>query len=145
MTFALDPRLERDSVFVADLPLCQVRLQNDARWPWLVLVPRVAEAVELTDLSAAQRAKLMDEVAVAYDAVRALGASLGRLPEKLNMGALGNVVAQLHVHVVGRRRDDPAGTAPVWGVGQADPYGEALELAVEAARSGLGVLTPEPA
>ena len=137
--FVLDPRLAADSVFVADLPLCQVRLQDDARWPWLVLVPRRPGLVEITDLPAADRAVLMEETALAYDAVRALGAALGRLPEKLNMGALGNVVAQLHVHVIGRRRDDPAGSAPVWGAGRAQPYGEALDLAVEAARVGLAV------
>lgn len=138
MSFRLDPRLEADSVPVADLDLCQVRLQDDARWPWLVLVPRVAGAVELSDLTADQRAVLMEEIVLASDAVRTVGASLGRLPEKINVAALGNVVAQLHVHVIGRRRDDPAGPAPVWGVGRADPYGEALGLAVDAAREGLG-------
>lgn len=139
MTFVLDPRLERDSVFVADLDLCQVRLQDDSRWPWLVLIPRVADAIELTDLTPAQRARLMEEVVLASDAIRAMGAALGRLPEKINVGALGNVVAQLHVHVIGRRRDDPAGLAPVWGVGTAEPYARALDLAVEAAQTGLGV------
>lgn len=140
MTFHLDPRLESDSAFVADLALCQVRLQDDARWPWLVLVPRVEGAVELTDLSPEQRTRLMDEVVLAYDGVRAIGAGLGRLPEKINVAALGNVVSQLHVHVIGRRRDDPAGTAPVWGVGKAEPYGEALGLALDAAREGLGLI-----
>jgi len=140
MAFVLDPRLERDSAFVADLDLCQVRLQDDARWPWLVLVPRVADAVELTDLDERRRARLMDEVVLAYDGVRAIGAGLGRLPEKINVAALGNVVAQLHVHVIGRRRDDPAGTAPVWGVGRPEPYGQALGLALDAAREGLGLI-----
>lgn len=139
MTFALDPRLDAASVFVADLDLCQVRLQDDARWPWLVLIPRVAGAVELTDLSREQRAALMDEIKLASEAVNALGASLGRLPEKLNVGALGNVVPQLHVHVLGRRGDDPAWPGPVWGFGAADPYGEALPLALDAARCGLGL------
>ena len=139
MTFVLDPRLDRDSVFVADLDLCQVRLQDDSRWPWLVLIPRVADAVELTDLTPSQRARLMEEVVLASDAVRAMGATLGRLPEKINVGALGNVVAQLHVHVIGRRRDDPAGAAPVWGVGTAEPYAQALDLAIGAAQTGLGV------
>lgn len=139
MTFALDPRLDAASVFVADLDLCQVRLQDDARWPWLVLIPRVADAVELTDLARDQRLKLMDEIKLASEAVNALGASLGRLPEKLNVGALGNIVSQLHVHVLGRRRDDPAWPGPVWGFGQAESYGEALPLAVDAARCGLGL------
>lgn len=139
MTFQIDPRLDAASTFVGDLKLCQVRVQDDARWPWLVLVPRVPDAVELSDLTHDQRCTLMDEIALASEAVNALGASLGRLPEKLNVGALGNVVHQLHVHVLGRRGDDPAWPAPVWGVGPAEPYGEALGLAVDAARCGLGL------
>ncbi len=139
MAFELDQRIASDSALVADLDLCQARLQDDARWPWLVLVPRVEGAVELTDLSASQRARLMEEIVLASDAVRAIGAGFGRLPEKINVGALGNVVAQLHVHVIGRRRDDPAGLAPVWGVGAPEPYGEARNLAIDAARAGLGL------
>jgi len=139
MTFDLDPRIDAASHFIAELGLCQVRLQDDARWPWLVLIPRVPGAVELTDLSREQRVQLMDEIKLASEAVNALGASLGRLPEKLNVGALGNVVPQLHVHVLGRRGDDPAWPGPVWGFGSAEAYGEALPLALDAARCGLGL------
>ena len=137
--FTLDPRLERDTAFACDLPLCQVRLYNDERWPWLVLVPKVEGAVELTDLTAVQRAALMEEVVKADEAVLALGATFGRLPEKTNVAALGNVVSQLHVHVIGRRRDDPAWPRPVWNVGEARAYGPEIELAIGAVCSALGV------
>ena len=139
-SFVLDPRLERDSAFAADLSLCQVRVFNDERWPWLLLIPRVPGAVELTDLTAKQRATLMEEVVLADEAVLALGATFGRLPEKTNVATLGNVVAQLHIHVIGRRADDPAWPRPVWNEGQARPYGEELALAVGAVRSAVGVL-----
>ena len=113
--FAADPAFEAGSVFAADWPLCQVRLQDDARFPWLILLPRRPGVVELADLSAADRAALMEEVVRAGEAVRALGAAAGRPVDKLNVGAIGNVTAQLHVHVVGRRRDDGLWPDPVWG------------------------------
>ena len=120
---ALDERLAAGSVAVAELQLCHVRLSDDARWPWLVLVPRRPALVELEDLAPAERARLMEEVVRAGAAVRAAGAAAGIPVDKLNVGALGNVVAQLHVHVVGRRREgDPAGVGPIWGVGTAVPY-----------------------
>ena len=137
--FILDPRLERDSAFACDLPLCQVRVFNDERWPWLVLVPRVAGAVELTDLTGLQRAVLMEEIVKADEAVLALGATFGRLPEKTNVAALGNVVSQLHVHVIGRRADDPAWPRPVWNEGVAKPYGPEMALAIGAVCSAVGV------
>jgi diadenosine tetraphosphate (Ap4A) HIT family hydrolase len=136
---SLDPRLERDAAFACDLPLCQVRIMNDERWPWLVLVPRVEGASELTDLSVEQRAALMEEIIQADEAVLALGATFGRLPEKTNVAALGNVVAQLHVHVIGRRADDPAWPRPVWNEGTPSPYGRELALAIGAVCSALGV------
>jgi diadenosine tetraphosphate (Ap4A) HIT family hydrolase len=135
----LDPRLAADSLFVADLPLCQVRLQNDARWPWLVLIPRASGLVELEDLSASDRAQLMEEAVAAGAAVRAVGEATGFTVEKLNVGALGNVVRQLHVHIIGRRTDDAAGAAPVWGLGTAAPYApQQREAALGTARHSLG-------
>ena len=123
MRWAPDPRIAGSSLFVAELELCHVRLQDDARWPWLVLLPRVEGATELEHLSADQRALLMEEVVRAGAAVRTIGAAAGLVVDKLNVGALGNVVAQLHVHVVGRRKlDDPAGDAPVWGFGAPRPW-----------------------
>ena len=108
--FVVDAPFEAGSVFAADWPLCQVRLQDDGRFPWLILIPRVEGAVELEDLSVAQRATLMEETVRAGALVRRLGAV-----EKLNVGAIGNVTAQLHVHVVGRRRDDGLWPDPIWG------------------------------
>ncbi|CAL1690255.1 hypothetical protein MMB232_00377 [Brevundimonas subvibrioides] len=128
--FAVDPAFEAGSVFVADRDLCQVRLQDDARFPWLILIPRVAGAVELDDLSGADRIRLMTEIVAAGDRVRALGEASGRPVEKLNVAAIGNVTAQLHVHVVGRRRDDGLWPDPVWGRGPALPYGDRLAQAV---------------
>lgn len=113
--FAADPAFEAGSVFAADWPLCQVRLQDDARFPWLILLPRVNAAVELDDLTAEQRAALMEEMVRAGEVVRALAQTAGRPIDKLNTAALGNVTRQLHVHIVGRRRDDGLWPDPIWG------------------------------
>ena len=113
--FKADPAFEAGSVFAVDWPLCQVRLQDDARFPWLILLPRVVGAVELDDLTAEQRAGLMEEMVRAGELVRALAQAAGRPIDKLNTAALGNVTRQLHVHVVGRRRDDGLWPDPVWG------------------------------
>ena len=113
--FAPDPAFEAGSVFAVDWPLCQVRLQDDARFPWLILLPRVEGAVELDDLTPPQRAALMEEAVRAGAVVRALGLAAGRPIDKLNTAALGNVTRQLHVHVVGRRRDDGLWPDPIWG------------------------------
>jgi diadenosine tetraphosphate (Ap4A) HIT family hydrolase len=115
--FELDPRLAADSVWVADGPLSQLRLMNDARFPWLLLVPRVAGAREWIDLDGAQQRLLLAEL---NQASRLLQAEPGVY--KLNIGALGNIVAQLHVHLVGRREDDAAWPGPVWGSGSPQPY-----------------------
>jgi diadenosine tetraphosphate (Ap4A) HIT family hydrolase len=118
---------------VADLKLCHARLQLDARWPWIVLIPRKIGAREIEHLSAQNRAQLVEE------AVRALGAALGRPVDKLNVGQLGNLTPQLHVHVVGRRPDDAAWPGPVWGVGEAVPYAPAhLQMAIRTAAGLLG-------
>ena len=106
----LDPRLADDTHPLASWPLCELRLMDDANYPWLVLVPRVAGAVELLDLDAAQRHALTDEIDAAARALSAVAR-----PHKLNVAALGNLVPQLHVHVIARFREDPAWPAPVWG------------------------------
>ena len=98
--FSVDPAFEAGSVFVADWPLCHVRLQDDARFPWLILIPRVPGATEIEDLSATDRASLMEEAVRAGTLVRALGAAFDCPVDKLNLAALGNVTAQLHLHVV---------------------------------------------
>lgn len=120
--FALDPRLEATSVEIAAMELCQLRLSTDGRWPWLVLVPMRHGLIELEDLTPPERGQLFDEITAAGAVVRAVGDAVGAPVEKLNVGALGNVVSQLHVHVVGRRRDDPAWPGPVWGFAEARPY-----------------------
>lgn len=114
---ALDPRLENDTVPVTDLPLSRVLLMRDARYPWLILVPAIPGLSELDELEPADRTRLFDEIAACARALRALYA-----PEKINVGALGNIVRQLHIHVVARRTDDPAWPGPVWGYGEAVPY-----------------------
>jgi diadenosine tetraphosphate (Ap4A) HIT family hydrolase len=110
--FELDPRLGVDSHLVADGPLSQLRLMDDLRFPWLVLVPRAGGASELADLDADCQATLWQEVAQANAALRAWQAC-----DKLNLGALGNIVRQLHLHLVARREGDAAWPGPVWGHG----------------------------
>jgi len=135
--FTADPAFEAGSVFAADWPLCQVRFQDDARFPWLILLPRVEGAVELDDLTADQRAVLTEEMVRAGEVVRALGQAAGRPVDKLNTAALGNVTRQLHVHVVGRRHDDGLWPDPIWGRPGARPLSaddkDALLRAIRAA------------
>ena len=111
--FDLDARLETDSHFIADGPLSQLRLIDDARVPWLVLVPRIPGASEWLDLDGDAQRLLLAEVNLAGRVLRATGAC-----DKINIGALGNIVRQLHVHVVARVAGDAAWPGPVWGHGQ---------------------------
>ena len=113
----LDPQLAADTHPVAHLPLSELRLIDDANHPWLILVPRVAGAVEWIDLDDAAQAGLTREIALAS---RALQSAFK--PHKLNVAALGNMVPQLHVHVIARYRDDIAWPRPVWGTATAKPY-----------------------
>lgn len=127
--FVLDKRLEGDSVPLAELPLSAVRLMNERSWPWLILVPRRPGLVDLIDLDRDGRAALMEEIARAAEALRAL-----YRPDKLNVAALGNVVPQLHVHVIARFRSDPAWPRPIWNVKPGlEPY-EPAALSKEVAR-----------
>src|SRR4051812_17144 len=136
----IDPAFLTTSAPLGELALCHARLQADARFPWIVLIPRVAGARELEGLTPEQRAQLLEEVLAAGRAARAVGEALGRPVDKLNVGQLGNVTPQLHVHVVGRRRDDPAWPAPVWGFGGGEPYRAAdLARATAAAKAVLGL------
>lgn len=113
----LHPRLAQDTHPVATLPLCELRLMDDANYPWLVLVPRTPGAVDILDLDPAARHRLSDEIDHTARALR----DICHL-HKLNIAALGNQVPQLHVHVIGRRQDDPAWPRPVWGHAPARPY-----------------------
>jgi len=133
--FDLDPRLAGDTLLVGDLALCRVLLMHDARFAWLVLVPRREGLVEIADLPADDRARLWREVDEAAAALRASAPC-----DKLNVGALGNVVRQLHVHVVARREGDAAWPGPVWGSGTAEAYADGVaERLVEALRAGLDI------
>jgi diadenosine tetraphosphate (Ap4A) HIT family hydrolase len=109
-TWSLHPQLERDTVNIGDLPLCRVLIINDANYPWLLLVPRRPGVDEIVDLDEVEQAQLMTEIT---RVARALKAVTGC--DKLNIAALGNVVAQLHVHVIARRKTDAAWPRPVWG------------------------------
>ena len=104
---------------------------DDTRYPWIVLIPRRAGLIEIEDLSADERAMLMEEAVLAGDAVRDIGGMMGRTVEKLNIASLGNVTAALHLHVTGRRADDFSWPSPCYGLGQASPWEAA---AAEAAR-----------
>ena len=120
--FELDARLAVDTHLLADGPLSQLRLMDDLRFPWLVLVPRVPGASELSDLDAAAQQMLLAEI----NEANALLATWQPC-DKLNLGALGNIVRQLHLHLVGRREGDAAWPGPVWGAG-------AMERATQAHR-----------
>lgn len=125
--FLLDPRLAADTRPVVELPLCRVVAMRGVDHPWLILVPRRAGLVEILDLDDAERARLFEEVAAVAAALKAETGA-----DKLNIGALGNVVAQLHVHVIARFRSDPAWPAPVWGRPAERPIDEATATALEA-------------
>ncbi|MGV8942641.1 HIT domain-containing protein [Thermomonas sp.] len=129
----LHPQLAEDTVPVIELALSEVRLMDDANHPWLVLVPRIDGAVELIDLDASQRTQLTAEIDATSRALKALFK-----PDKLNIAALGNMVPQLHVHVIARYTSDIAWPRPVWGVANARPYApEELIERIQALRGKL--------
>jgi diadenosine tetraphosphate (Ap4A) HIT family hydrolase len=117
VTFALDSRLAADTIEIADLSLSRVLLMNDARYCWLILVPRRERLSELIDLDSRERAILMEEIVAISQILRAMPGV-----DKINIGALGNIVRQLHVHVVARRIGDEAWPGPVWGAGALRRY-----------------------
>lgn len=124
MSYSLHPQLGAVTDRLGGFGISDVLLMRDARFPWLILVPRIEGMREIEDLPVDARSGLMDECVRAGEIVRAIGQALGRPVEKLNIAALGNVTPQLHVHVVGRRSDDAAWPQPVWGVGRATPWTE---------------------
>jgi len=134
-TFELDPRLAADTESVGMLGLCRVLLMRDARYPWLILIPAQPDLVEISDLSAADQSRLMAEIAAAGDALAGL-----YQPEKINTGALGNIVRQLHVHIVARNTGDPAWPGPVWGHSAAVAYDETtLQRRLREIKDALGL------
>ena len=117
--FTLDERLGRDSESILKLGLCDLRLARDSRWPWLILVPQRPEVSEIFDLTPLDQAMLtFEQVTVGTALKKATGA------EKINIAAIGNIVRQLHVHVVARIENDPNWPGPIWGFGQSVPYEE---------------------
>jgi len=136
----IDPAILALTQPLGSLGLSEARLQTDARFSWITLISRGTGLVELEDLSLDERALLMHDIVRASAAVRAIGEALGRPVQKLNVGQLGNLVTQMHVHVIGRRADDPAWPGPVWGFGQQEPYPpQDWETAVAAAKTALGL------
>ncbi len=137
--FALDPTLAADTVAIGDLPLCRVLLTDDANYPWLILVPRRAGLVELIDLDEAGRQHLMAEIEKVSTALKAHTRC-----DKLNVAALGNVVAQLHVHIIARFRTDAAWPNPVWGKAPRKPYEKpARDALIGALRTALQIAPPQ--
>lgn len=117
MTFQLHDQLAADTWTLCDLPLCRVLLMNDARYPWLILVPRRAGLRDFHDVAAADKQAFLTEIDQASMVLKADTSAF-----KINVGALGNMVPQLHVHVIARFESDAAWPKPVWGIGEAVPY-----------------------
>ena len=115
--FTVDPVITSLTYQLADWPLCRVFLYNDARYQWGLLVPRRPGVIEMCDLEPADQQQLMTEIVKLSKVIRTLPGV-----EKLNVGNLGNMVPQLHVHVIGRRKGDPAWSGPVWGHSEAQPW-----------------------
>jgi len=136
--FALDATLQADTHWIGDLPLTRVLLMDDARFPWLILVPRIAGMRDLIDLPRERQHALLDEIERCARALREL-----HVPRKLNIASLGNVVAQLHVHVIARHAHDAAWPKPVWGVGERTGYDSiSREAQLSRLRDVLGLAAP---
>jgi diadenosine tetraphosphate (Ap4A) HIT family hydrolase len=118
--FVLDPRLENDSTSIMVAGLCDVRLSKDARWPWLILVPCRADITEIFELTPLDQVLLTFEIELVSAALKKVTGAT-----KINVGALGNIVRQLHVHVIARSEGDANWPGPVWGFGKAEPYKDA--------------------
>jgi diadenosine tetraphosphate (Ap4A) HIT family hydrolase len=125
--FALDQRLQQDTLAIGDFPLCRLLLSNDSNYPWFILVPRINGISEVFQLGVADQQKLWQETTALAQLLNE-----GLAADKMNIGALGNVVSQLHVHVIVRKRDDIAWPAPVWGKHPARPYTEEQVAAIRA-------------
>ncbi len=135
MAFEIHPKLLADCVYIGELYLCEVLLMNDSRFPWIVLVPKAEGLRDFHDLPLEQRDDLYDEIEAASKTLK-----LYCDAHKLNVAALGNQVPQLHIHVIGRRTDDAAWPGPVWGSGEAVPYGvKELESFSNELRTALAI------
>ncbi len=133
--FALDPQLAQDTVAIGELKLCRLLLSKDANYPWLPLVPHRPGITEIIDLGADAQAQLMTEIADVAQALKDITQC-----DKLNVAALGNMVPQLHVHIIARRKSDVAWPRPVWGVAPAIAYGDNEQRTlIDALRRKLGL------
>jgi len=128
--WSLHSQLTQDTIDIGDLPLCRVLVIKDANYPWLLLVPRRDKAVEIIDLAEVEQAQLMTEVSRVARALKDITKC-----DKLNIAALGNVVPQLHIHVIARRTSDAAWPRPVWGVAPSLPHdAEEVQIFISALR-----------
>ncbi len=116
--FKLDPQIKADTFHIADLSLSDLRLMNNKTLPWLMLVPKRVGCIELTDLTLEEQKGLIEEVNLVHQML------FDYQPDKINVGAIGNIVSQLHIHVVARFKEDPVWPAPVWGKVEANPYSD---------------------
>lgn len=128
----IHPKLEADSHFIASLKCSDLRLMNNQQYPWVILIPRVEEAIELIDLSAEDQQTLLEEINQVSRLLKSVYA-----PDKLNIATIGNIVRQLHIHLVVRYRNDPAWPSTVWGY-PGTPYSpENLSKTISLLQKGL--------
>lgn len=123
--FNLDERLENDSALITRIGLCQLRLMDDSRWPWLILVPQRPDVSELFELRPLDQAMLTFETNLVAETLKTVTAAA-----KINVAAIGNIVRQLHVHVIARYENDANWPGPVWGFGQRQPYADDARAAL---------------
>ena len=135
-TFELETKLANDTILIADLPLCRLLLTEDQQYPWFILVPRVANTMEIYELSDEQQAQLLIESnALSKWAMQHFNG------DKLNVAALGNVSPQLHIHHIVRFKHDAAWPRPIWGVSARQPYNDSeRNNIINAAKAGLSAL-----
>lgn len=115
--FVLHPQLEKDTFFIGSLNLSNILLMNDSRYPWIILVPQINDIGDITDLSTQQRADFIEEINHAASLIKQ-----HFQPERMNIAMLGNIVPQLHCHIIARFKEDFAWAKPVWGIGEAVFY-----------------------
>jgi len=130
--FTLNPTLKADTFEVTKLDLCYIGLMNDKRYPWLVMVPMRSDLTELIDLQSQDQIQLMKEISFVSEHMQALFK-----PHKLNIATLGNIVRQLHIHVVARHQEDATWPQPIWGRGQNEPYGSEKEETINMLKSTI--------
>lgn len=131
MSFMLHPQLEADSTFICKLKLCQMRLMDNALFPWVILIPEQSNLVEITDLTGTDYAVLSQEIYTVTGKLKSLFRA-----DKMNVATLGNQVPQLHIHIIARVKGDEAWPAPVWGKGT-KPYGQQEKTAIIAKLAGV--------